>query len=423
MKSKKTPKKLTKNLDLYHKFMSLKQYKKAFEQAIKAHKQNTASTLYLDYAMRAAFQLYDWNNVILYAKKILHREPNHLNALDALAHGFGGLHQFDKAKLYGLKALQLRDQEVLHKIKSLPPLPTNIKKSGKNIISFSLYGALPEYIEPAVLNSELAKDIYPNWTCRFYVDNSVPKEAIKRLSDNGAEIIKITKEQQNMPKTMWRFLAINDPNAFYVIFRDADSVISYREASAVKSWIQSGKRFHTIRDAASHTELMLAGLWGGIAGSIPNFTSMLKSYLTSENLNSRFADQYFLRYYIWQYARQDLYGTDDLFNFLNAEPFPTMNVDKKLFHVGVRESRTQFTGDFDKPDGTLIEWSLFSKINPLINDDLSYTLLPKERLICHYQAIVINKKFHAYIPKRYSLGISKQETKVTVKIIEDKDIK
>ena len=37
---------------------------------------------------------------------------------------------------------------------------------------------------------------------------------------------------------MWRFLAINDPEVEYVIFRDADSIICYRDAAAVSEWIK-----------------------------------------------------------------------------------------------------------------------------------------------------------------------------------------
>ena len=59
------------------------------------------------------------------------------------------------------------------------------------------------------------------------------------------------------------FSQINDPEAEYVIFRDADSVVSHREAEAVAEWIESGRLFHTMRDSGSHTALILAGMWGG----------------------------------------------------------------------------------------------------------------------------------------------------------------
>ena len=51
----------------------------------------------------------------------------------------------------------------------------------------------------------------------------------------------VTSPMDKWPGTMWRFLAINDPEAEYVIFRDADSVVSPREAEAVSEWIESGR--------------------------------------------------------------------------------------------------------------------------------------------------------------------------------------
>lgn len=111
------------------------------------------------------------------------------------------------------------------------------------------------------MNTEISAKIYPGWLCRFYVDGSVPQTIIQRLQDNGAEVVKVDAALQNWPGTMWRFLAMDDPEAAYVLFRDADSVISWREAAAVQQWLESGKLFQTLRDASTHTELILAGLW------------------------------------------------------------------------------------------------------------------------------------------------------------------
>ena len=41
---------------------------------------------------------------------------------------------------------------------------------------------------------------------------------------------------KKLPKTLWRFLAADDKNAKFVVFRDADSVISEREAWCVNEW-------------------------------------------------------------------------------------------------------------------------------------------------------------------------------------------
>ena len=46
----------------------------------------------------------------------------------------------------------------------------------KKIISFSLYGTESKYTHGALCNAELAKVIYPEWICRFYCGESVPRE-------------------------------------------------------------------------------------------------------------------------------------------------------------------------------------------------------------------------------------------------------
>jgi hypothetical protein len=51
--------------------------------------------------------------------------------------------------------------------------------------------------------------------------------------------------------------------------RDADSVLNLRERLAVDDWLASGRWFHIMRDWWSHTDLVLAGMWGGVAGVLP----------------------------------------------------------------------------------------------------------------------------------------------------------
>ena len=50
------------------------------------------------------------------------------------------------------------------------PLPHHAR-----LISFALYDAHPKYTLNAVINCLLAIEVYPGWTCRFYVDGTVPQ--------------------------------------------------------------------------------------------------------------------------------------------------------------------------------------------------------------------------------------------------------
>lgn len=67
----------------------------------------------------------------------------------------------------------------------------------ENIIAFSLFGANPRYCETSILNTELAKQVYPEWTCRFYVDDTVPVLVQQRLKEKGAQVVQVTDSQNN----------------------------------------------------------------------------------------------------------------------------------------------------------------------------------------------------------------------------------
>jgi tetratricopeptide (TPR) repeat protein len=203
-----------------------------------------------------------WEEAIEAELKTLELDAQYIPALDLLAHAYGGIGNWERSGFYGNLALELKDKAIPVPTQEMVPAPA--LKNGKRIIAFSLFGNNPKYVEPAILNTQVSPMLFPGWVCRFYVDDSVSSEAIQRLKNNGAEVIYVTSPVDKWPGAMWRFLAINDPEAEYVIFRDADSVVSHREGEAVAEWIESGRSFHTMRDSGSHTALILAGMWGYI---------------------------------------------------------------------------------------------------------------------------------------------------------------
>ena len=139
----------------------------------------------------------------------------------------------------------------------------------KLLISFSLYGDNPKYTEGAIQNVLLANKVYPNWTCRFYVDNSVPKKITDELLNLGAQVYfvkqnnKITQRQ----RSLWRFLALNE--VCRVIFRDTDSRVNAREKWVIDQWNQSGKTYSRIWDAEhqeyGHSNPLMAGMLGAVS--------------------------------------------------------------------------------------------------------------------------------------------------------------
>lgn len=405
-------------IELRRSVQGTNKFDELFEYSTELFKRFPDNSAYLDSCIYAAVMKEDWENAIYYAKQGLEREDNYLNSLAALSHAYYGMKDLEKCCKYGSQILYHQHNQILETTKALPKL-IDLQKApqlGKKIISFSLFGNSPKYIESAVINTELVEKIYPGWICRFYIDENVPADAIKRLSSNGAEIFTCHKSLHHIPKTMWRFLPLADPSVSYVIFRDADSVISRREAAAVNEWLESGKYFHTLRDNGSQTDLVQAGLWGAVCGVLPNVIELMNDFVSKGNLHQRFADQDFLKQYLWVYIIQSLYATDSVFDFLDSYPFP---IEKNVENFVGRTEPTGINVNGNWSDGAKVKWQLYSKINPLIEEyDRDYTVFEQERFICEYESIVNNGKFSSYVPRRYAMGFDSHLSRLDITVIE-----
>jgi hypothetical protein len=145
------------------------------------------------------------------------------------------------------------------------------------IISYSLFNKRKKDIINGVINCFMAKKIYPDWMCYFYVDETIPNE-IRSILDTF-DNVKVFDCDSSVPeeqKYMWRFLAASDPEMEVMISRDADSWLSYREKVCVDAFIKSDKRFHIIRDHCYHSQKVMAGVWGIKAGVIPNMEELIR---------------------------------------------------------------------------------------------------------------------------------------------------
>jgi hypothetical protein len=352
-----------------------------------------------------------WQDAIGYAQTALACGGNTFALYDVLASAYGQLGQWDEARRYGLQALDMRDRIFggkpvipLPKPRPIPP-PPSAQTRERNVISFSLFGCDSKYCETAIVNMQEQPDIYPNWVCRFYVDGSVPEDVIHRLRVGGAQIVPVESSTAQWPETMWRFLALDDPQAHRILFRDADSVISRREAAAVEQWLTSGKRFHMMRDAGAHTELILAGLWGAVAGSLPPLEQLMQRFMNVPLESEHFADQYFLRQYVWPYARASLMQHDSIFGFMDAVPFPDLE-NPNGFRVGNGEN-SSFTAKTDLPDGMRVLWKLYL----IENQDDDH---PLEKLVCSYFGTVKDSAVRATVPARYVRRIQQGTARVRI---------
>lgn len=186
-------------------------------------------------------------------------------------------------------------------------------KTMKNIISYSLYGNNPKYLKGAIANVYAAKQHYPDWTCRFYIDDNIDTS---HLDTSNVEIIRMPKENGHL-KMYWRFLPLTEPDIDYLMIRDTDSIITYREACAVKEWMDSRKSFHIMRDNPQHNVPICGGMWGCTGEFIksysskhlPNVQEHLSKLLPKQIFHSRgmyfYTDQLYLWRYIWPLIRSN----------------------------------------------------------------------------------------------------------------------
>jgi len=358
-----------------------------------------------------------WQDVIRYGQAALaHGGGNRFELYDVLAHAHYKLNQWDEVRRYGLQALNMR----VHRFNGEPPLPLpppapmpplpSAQTRQHNVIAFSLFGGDSKYCEPAILNVQEQPRIYPHWVCRFYVDGSVPETVIARLRAGGGQVVPVTEAQAQWPGPMWRFLALDDLQAHRILFRDADSVISQREAGAVAQWLTSGKRFHVMRDVGSHTELILAGLWGVVSGSLPPLGELMKRFMSVPLKSTHFADQFFLRQYVWPYARASLMQHDSVFGFMGGVPFPD-GQRPEGFHVGFPEGASFCTQKCNLPEGTNVTWALYLT-EP--SDDGQ----PREKKVCSYPATVKDGAVKAHIPARYARQIQQGTASVRLYVAD-----
>ena len=131
----------------------------------------------------------------------------------------------------------------------------------KNVIAYSLWGDHPMYWTGALRNIEQVKKYFPDWICRFYIDDSSDKKLIESIKGDNVEVI-LVNSKDSFHGMFWRFWASEDEDVDIFLSRDCDSRFSDREVYAIKEWLESDKDFHIMRDHPYHTVPILGGMWG-----------------------------------------------------------------------------------------------------------------------------------------------------------------
>ncbi len=250
------------------------------------------------------------------------------------------LHRLGRGKaaiVAGQRALELKDRLSMAAFEGatldapeVPPFRND--DPARNVIAFSLWGKDAEYFGGALENASLVAAVYPGWRARFYVDSSVDDPVRAALKKAGADVVIKPDAAPAARGLFWRFEVANDPTVDRFLCRDCDARLNLREAAAVSDWIASGKAFHVMRDSPAHLELMLAGMWGGVAGVLPDLTPMIDAQLGS--MGGRWADQAFLRAEIWPRIRELTLTHDSCYALGETRPFPEGSELEDGRHVG-----------------------------------------------------------------------------------------
>lgn len=134
------------------------------------------------------------------------------------------------------------------------------------LISLSVYGSKPMYVQGAVANIPLMREHYPGWEMRVYHSVDAPVDGLRGHNDVHLVPMGKSKDQEGM---FWRFLPAWEDSIDAVIFRDADSRLNAKEAAAVQEWLGTGKMAHCMHDHEFHRCLPLfGGMWGIRGGSL-----------------------------------------------------------------------------------------------------------------------------------------------------------
>lgn len=194
------------------------------------------------------------------------------------------------------------------------------------IISFSLWGDDKLYCQGAIDNIACAKEYYPDWMCRFYVDHKCPALPVLLECDCQVSIIYGNDNCKAVDRTdpdwhmdfnltgmLWRFFAIDDHDIDTVIFRDCDSRVGARDAHAVQEWLDSGLAMHRMHECKEHWNAqVMGGMWGihtkYLTDVEPSIRRYLEIYRQIRNEPWIFVDLWWIMDVLWPHFEHHCMG-------------------------------------------------------------------------------------------------------------------
>ena len=278
---------------------------------------------------------------IVEARRAVELGSDSPNVYDCLCDAYAQVGRIDEAGSAGRAALEAKDRLFggRHPLADIPqglPQAFNPLNPAENVIAYCLWGGDHRYLVPLLENARIQPHLFPGWTLRLYHDATVPQDFLPQLAKLGVQLVQKTLPL-NVPehrKLLWRFDVIADPNVRRFLIRDADSLLTVKERVAVDAWLQSRYYFHAMRDWFSHTDLLLAGMWGGVGNILPPTETLMQAY-TAWRVENNHVDQDVLSETVWPTIRRNCLIHDSVFTgCLGSMPFPPFGGQLPGYHIG-----------------------------------------------------------------------------------------
>lgn len=241
------------------------------------------------------------------------------------------------------------------------------REPNQRIVSFSVFGKADKtgmkYFKFLRENAVKINQFLPGWVMRLHhnIDVETPEHKLlcevycsyswvdlcdvsslwrrlsKRRKNKNFDLRPVTGEQVfNLNRRIWRFLPLLDPQAYTVLTRDSDALISHREAAAIQQWLNSNYTFHVMRDHQAHKAHILAGMFGVKTHQRRDLVEGLTRVLVVLGKNQKYdTDQTLLSKIFWPTVKHDVMAHDSYncmenSNALPTYPFPTQRVNNSF---------------------------------------------------------------------------------------------
>lgn len=138
------------------------------------------------------------------------------------------------------------------------------------VLSFSIFDETHDwqfffYLRGIFLNVCMAKIVYPDFQVHVIIERSIwtkYKEIFWNLLGRYDIAIDIYDDENLCKNMLWRMSYIFHPEVEYLFCRDADSLVTFREAQAVGQFIESDMIVHGLHDNPAHSLPLLGGMCG-----------------------------------------------------------------------------------------------------------------------------------------------------------------